>query len=333
MKKIPIALCIIYIVLLLYLPSAGREGAITGIIICGNVLIPSLFPFTVCALYLMKSDLLSSLGGRGRLILVFFLSLLGGYPVGARLVSELYRRGDIENRYAARMLYCCVNAGPAFIVIAVGTGILNSRSLGYILLSAHILASIIIAALIIPFIKVKKTFKNKNQEGLNSPFVSSVGDAAAAMLSICAFVIFFSSLNENLSFLSYKYPFWKDIASLIEVTGGVSRQKSIYKIAFLLGFAGFSVWFQIFVSLKDIELRMLHFIFARIIHGSLSVIITYILVLVIKPQIPTLSAGSYAAKAVYSTPALSIALLIMTILLIISIFGKTRGRKLREDLI
>ncbi|MBE6727690.1 MAG: hypothetical protein E7562_03470 [Ruminococcaceae bacterium] len=334
-KKLSIILSFVFILLMLTIPHYGKTGAINAIMLCGQVIIPALFPFTVCALYLLKCDFgvffKKIFPKKGEIIFVFLLSMLGGYPVGAKLINEIYDKKIIDKNDSQKLICCCVNAGPAFIVIAVGNGILHSKSLGYILLSAHILSSVLISLLIIPFINTKQ---NKIKKYCEQPFVTSVAEASQSMISICAFVIFFSSFNSYLSVWAEKFPIIKDFSSLTEVTSGIASQSSIYKTAFLLGFAGFSVWFQIFSASKNIGINLKYFILFRIVHSTLSVLLTKLLILIFNPKVSTITNNIiFTSKTNYSTIAVSVSLLIMLILLFLTIFKKNQGRKIYDDLI
>ena len=143
--------------LLIIKPEPCRTGVINGILLCGRVIIPSLFPFTMCVLFIDKSNILKRLeplsfltnklfGLSGELFSIMLLSLIGGYPIGAKLLNESVNAGKISQETARNMLNYCVNGGPAFIVAAVGSGILNSKKIGTILLLSHISATLVICS-------------------------------------------------------------------------------------------------------------------------------------------------------------------------------------------
>ena len=131
-------------------PKVCTEGAVKGLLLSGRVIIPSLFPFTACVLFIMKSGGLSLLDFANpftkrvfrlspQQFSLMLLSFIGGYPVGGKLLNEAVKSGKISKENAGIMLNYCVNAGPAFIVLAVGGGILGSKKIGYLLLLAHII--------------------------------------------------------------------------------------------------------------------------------------------------------------------------------------------------
>lgn len=59
-------------------------------------------------------------------------------------MGELVERGDITREEGKRMLRFCVNGGPAFIISAVGAGLMGQPVYGFMLYGAHIAAALIL---------------------------------------------------------------------------------------------------------------------------------------------------------------------------------------------
>lgn len=327
----------VFLLLMLFFPAVCRTGAADGLVLCGRVVIPALFPFTVCALLLMRAGAADAFRRifkrQGARLAVFFLSMLGGYPVGARLVKELYDAGELDRGDARRLLCCCVNAGPAFVVIAVGDGIFASKKAGYLLLAAHLLSACVLAAITFPFLKASPPTK-KPAADHSASFVTAVSDAAGSMITVSAFVIFFSALNAYLIYAAQRFPALFSVTELTEVTAGVASCGNLYTAAFLLGFAGLSVWFQAAAVTGDIGLGLPRFALARLAHGGLSALFTRIFTKIFGTALETLgNSRSFSGVPAASTAAVSVSLFILLILLILTLSGKNRGRKIREDLI
>ena len=101
------------------------SGAQTGIKLCLQTVIPSLFPFFLLSIVL--TDSVSGLsisifkpicrilrvpsGGESFLLTGF----LGGYPVGAQCIGEAYHSGKLSKGGGIGLLRFCNNAGPAFL--------------------------------------------------------------------------------------------------------------------------------------------------------------------------------------------------------------------------
>ena len=105
--------------------NTALTGAKEGIHLCLNVIIPSLFPFAFITTYLNSALYGMPIPGLRFLIKklripdgydsVLLLGLIGGYPVGAQLISECYDNNQLDKSTAQIMLGYCSNAGPAFI--------------------------------------------------------------------------------------------------------------------------------------------------------------------------------------------------------------------------
>ena len=319
-------------------PEICKIGAVSGILLCGRVIIPSIFPFTVCILFIMKlteSNLSGELTFKERILIVLF-SLIGGYPIGAKLLDNAVKQKKISEKSARRMLNFCVNAGPAFIIGAVGNGIIGSKILGFILFISHISSSLILA-LFLREKKIKqpfKTQKNTARQSISDSFVSSVAESSSATLSICSFIILFSVIASYTDYFSQSIPLIKYISPFLEVTNAVSKTGNIYFISFLLGFSGICIWCQILSLGKSIKIRLLKFSIFRIIHGLLSSFITWLLIKIFRITVPCFSNSvGFSSKLYYSTPALSISLFILTVIFIITLMTKKRTGNLLEDMV
>ena len=325
-------------------PKVCTEGAVKGLLLSGRVIIPSLFPFTACVLFIMKSGGLSLLDFANpftkrvfrlspQQFSLMLLSFIGGYPVGGKLLNEAVKSGKISKENAGIMLNYCVNAGPAFIVLAVGGGILGSKKIGYLLLLAHIISSLILSLVFGHFIKNDNTDSENTAESFSPAdnFVVSVCEAASAIFSVCAYVILFSTVNEYMNCLSEKISVLKYISPLLEVTNAVTGMRNIVIIAFLLGFAGVSVWCQIISMGKLIKINFAVFTLSRTAHGVLSAVITALLLKVFGIAVTVSASVKYTPT--YNGIVLSLSMLSMVIVLIISLFSKKKTGNILKDIV
>lgn len=327
-------LAILFITVTVIKPEVCALGAKKGLAICAKAIIPSLFPFAVPVLFLTNTTTFSKI--KRKRLAIFALSLIGGYPIGGRLIHELYKNNDLEIYEAEKMLPFCVNAGPAFVVIAVGKGILDNTLYGYILLASHILSSIILSSIFVPKILFsnKKSIVIKKEISISDNFVLSVHSASSATISICAFVIIFSVINEYIIYYSHGFKALYYLTLVTEVTSAVTKTDNLYLISFLLGFAGVSIWMQIISVAQNIKPSIFKFIAVRILHGTLSALVTTFIVRLFSVSVSTISNSVKTyEKAVYSSTALSISLLIMSIMLLISITAKKHSGNILEDVL
>ena len=345
-RAIYISLIICVLVLFIVSPDPCKSGIISGLLICGNVIIPSLFPFTVGVLLLLRCNVtgyltpLSKIAGFifNQNIVMFgtmLLSFIGGYPIGGRLIREMCEQGRITKHNARIMLCYCVNGGPAFIVLAVGNGMLHSKNAGIVLLISHITASLLLAIICGRlFEKEKATKALIKRSGFIDAFVGAVADASNSILGICAYVILFSAINNYIILFAQKCRLIKSLLYITEITTAIVNTDSIYIISALLGFGGLSIWCQVISEVKKVGVKVDLMIMARFAHAILSCVFTAVIIHIFPITLSTFSnLRNFDRNYFFSTPSLSISMIIMIILLIISIFSKNRGGNLLSDIV
>ncbi len=238
-------------------PSQAMEAARDGLKLCGNVIIPSLFPFFVLSSLVVELGMSRYLGRllqpvmaplfrvNGTCAAALALGIVGGYPVGARTAIRLYQNGQCSRTEAERLLAFCNNCGPAFILGVVGTGIFGSGQAGLLLYLGHLTASLLVGVLF----RFYKPQEKPRRNGADAPFQTvrfssafthAVTGSLQSMLNICAFILFFTvairllSLSGTMSAAAACLSallgplgltrFWAErlLAGLLEMSSGVS---------------------------------------------------------------------------------------------------------------
>ncbi|WP_243413573.1 nucleoside recognition domain-containing protein [Pseudoflavonifractor phocaeensis] len=194
---------------LLCYPQEAMEAARSGLALCGNVIIPSLFPFFVLSALVVELGLAGALGRlleplmerlfrvSGSCASAVALGFLGGYPVGARTAIELYRKGMCSKTEAQRLLAFCNNSGPAFILGVVGTGVFASSRAGLLLYLAHAAASVCVGLLFRFYRGEERRAAGRSRtqveaKRFSAAFTGAVGSGLTSVLNICAFVVLFT---------------------------------------------------------------------------------------------------------------------------------------------
>ena len=95
----------------------------------------------------------------------FFMAMLSGYPVGSKMIADLYMQGKITKDESYRMSAFCSTSGPMFIVGAVGVGMFKSSIIGYILFISHVFSAFL-NGLIYRKLGCKKS-NDKNKQNKN----------------------------------------------------------------------------------------------------------------------------------------------------------------------
>lgn len=220
----------------------------------------------------------------------FITGLTSGYPIGAKTVADLKRKGKLTVREAQHLLAFSNNAGPLFILGAVGIGMFQSSRIGYILWATHILAAITLGIILRP--KEIPLLQNtlKQYVVIKEPIGKILGEAVKnAMESITligGIIIFFSvvvALIEHL-LLPENVLVSGIFAGFIEVTGGVRRLAAIEPstftlgaAAFAIGFGGFSVHAQSSHFIAGTGIKIFPYLITKFIHGVIAAIYTILL--------------------------------------------------------
>jgi len=194
---------------LIAFPSESTAAAKEGLLLCYNVIIPSLFPFFVLSSMVVETGAARYLGiicesfmrplfnVGGNCAAAFGLGFIGGYPVGAKTVITLYESGACTRAEAERLLSFCNNSGPAFIFGVVGAGVFGSSKIALLLYLAHTVSSVLVGICFRRWgAKTEAQSAPPPQLYKSAPlpeaFAHSVSSSFTSTLGICGFVIFFT---------------------------------------------------------------------------------------------------------------------------------------------
>ncbi len=244
-----------------------------GLNLCAHTVIPSLFPFMVISELIISSGVgmkVSRLLSRPMRALfgvseaggcAFILGAICGFPIGARTAASMYDKGIIDKSEFERSLTFCNNPGSAFVISAIGVSLFGNKKIGIILYACVILSAIAVGVLG-QFILGKGHKKSeavvslsKNVSGVEL-FTSAIQSSSLSMLTVCAYVAFFSSfvgcLGAILSNLGVPDGICAAIFGFFELSSGVgmaagavSSTKAVILCAAFAGWSGLSVHFQI----------------------------------------------------------------------------------------
>lgn len=293
--------------LLLFFSAELSDGIREGIRLCMDLVIPGTFLFLILAQMLLNTSVSFAMARPffflARLfkipthaVRIFLLSLIGGYPVGAKLLTAEVKRGNLSKRTAARMLCFCTNCSPSFLITGVGTILFHNAAIGFLLFGCETLSCCLIAFLSRFFLKESKPTNSSFQKA-NLPFsrvfVDSVTSSTVTMAGICAFVVFFSAVLPVLFLfldqMGIPKPLSGCIGGLLEVSNGCSLltdqlfRDPLAAAALFTSFGGVCVLFQIALLLKGTQISIKPLLFSRFFHCAISVG----LLIVLKPFVIT----------------------------------------------
>lgn len=297
------------------MPYAVAYGVTEGMGICFNVILPSLFPFMVLSTYIIKADLFSFLYKPFAIISrvlfrqpycavpVIIMAMIGGFPVGIKMINGLINNGSISENQAQRLCIFCMNGGPAFIITAVGVNMLGSVRAGVIMFISLCLSSLL-SGVLTRFLDDKESSpKAYSQPSSLASLSSAVADALQSILGVCAWVVIFSAIISCMRVFIENKQVFMAVSSLLEVTTGckmLSGGMPIPVITAVIGFGGICVHCQVLGNIKECGLKYSHFFVCRILHGAIASFIAYLLLLVFPVEIDVFSNAESISTSAFS---------------------------------
>ena len=189
-------------------PGELSDAVRTSVSGCLEVVIPALFAFTVLAVYLQRSGLYRTalkpltlplsklLRLPEELCAVFLLSNIGGYPVGAKLLTGLVRDGRLSKRNAGRLLCCCYGSGPSFVIGTAGMQVFGSAAAGGVIFGACFAASLSLAAVVCRTGQPIALAGTDDECDLSADcFIRSVDSGARVMYTVCIMSTAFAAVT------------------------------------------------------------------------------------------------------------------------------------------
>lgn len=329
--------------------SEAVRGSVGG---CLEVVIPALFAFTVLAVYLQRSGLyrvalkpltvpLSKLLRLPEeLCAVFLLSNIGGYPVGAKLLTGLVRSGRLRRGDASRLLCCCYGSGPSFVIGTAGMQVFGSAAAGGMIFGACILSSLVAAAVVCRFGKPILLDESSSAQDLSAGcFISSVDAGARVMYTVCVMSVAFAAVTALLDSAGItELAAWalgklglggnsdRLLPALLEVTqvrGLVPEGAAASLCAAALSFGGVCVLMQV-GALTGGEISMKPLLISRLPAALLSGLLAFPagkLTAAAEAYSPNASGVPAAGQAFSINAGLSVCVLIMAGMLILLVEG------------
>ncbi len=295
--------------------NAAIASVKNALSLCAQTVIPSLFPFIVI------SELAVSLGAAkylGKFLTpifrplfdlnehgtsAFLLGALCGFPVGARTAVALYERGSLDERSFTHVLCFCNNPSSAFVISAIGVSMFGSQSFGVALYVITLISALIIGICLKFFYQGRSKSEKEYEKGTPPQktlgihiFTNAVADSAGAMLTVCAFIVFFSALlgTLNAAFEPLSAPdsviaavkgFFELTAGVTHVSSNLQGEGALLLCAFIVGWSGLSVHFQIMAICRDCKISFRPYFLAKAVQGGLNSLLTCAYLRIFKPDL------------------------------------------------
>ncbi|MGN0795650.1 MAG: hypothetical protein ACI4MT_01680 [Christensenellales bacterium] len=268
-----ILLISISLIMIIAKPEIYINSTKNGLIIFTASVLPALFPFFFFSTVLTKIGAPIELAKifdkpfrrmyntSGISSYVFVMSIICGYPVGAKLISELYTAGLTDKKQAEKMSAFCSTSGPLFILGTLGVTILEDKKLSVIILLCHYLSAFLNGFIY----RGKRNVDDKKTLSLpldtDNVLASSISNSTLSMLNLCGYIVIFNLIIDLiinsgiLSFLPcnlFGSTFKAILCGMIEMTRGCIMLNKIAipnylkcgLMCFTVSFAGTGILFQ-----------------------------------------------------------------------------------------
>ena len=291
------ALILLGITLTLGIIFSGEMGEYVseGMNLAIRCVIPSSFPFMIISDLYVHYGNPEELGRLGKIIArivgiptymlgAFICGNVGGFPIGAKIAGELYQGSNMKRRDAERLIALSSNPSSAFIIGGVGLGMYNSIRVGFILLIS-VYSSMLLCALLTRPKSIDFNFSGNNiRQKYN--FVASVKQSGFSCISLISFISIFSvavgMVKNHVKSTAFSYA----VITLLEVTNALkifadspvfSTPIKLMLSGFALGFGGVSVMMQSALFLEKTDLKMLNYVWIKLLQGALCASVSVLL--------------------------------------------------------
>lgn len=276
------------------------SAVLCGINLWAATVLPALFPYFFITAILSAlnftskianaaSPLTKRLFNTGGLVgYAFLMSVISGYPVGAKIVADLKGNGLLTDAESTRAAAFCSTPSPMFLIGCVGNIMFDDFKFGLFLFATCFLSACIVGIIFSFYKRNEKPAtvplpQNKNADNL---LYESVYSAVISVLTVGGLITIFYILTEVLLSLRILSPLCKLVSLIFGdenigtgiITGIFECTKGIKKIsesginfftlpitAAICGFGGLSVIAQSTAYLKKAKIKTAAFIYAKLL--------------------------------------------------------------------
>lgn len=316
-------------------------GIKNGIAVSLNLIIPSLFIFMIFSNMIINSSLCKLISRPFRLIAthvfriterqmsIVILSLIGGYPIGAKLIANEIKHDRMSPKRGTVMLSYCVNCGPAFLISGVGIGIFNNYKIGLIIFISQLVACLVVGFLASFLIKDEPNFNPKptvkEKQSPSTLMVNSVNEAVKALCVISGFIVAFSALmpvvavyaetvSEELSMLLQGF---LEVTTACAALGNSTFSNTIVMAAAFTAFGGICVLLQVCGMLNGTGVKLKWLLISRVLYTIISVVIVNFLLVLYPNAFVCISLTQSQASKVYSvSPIATVFMIFLSLMLL-----------------
>ncbi len=282
----------VFCICMVIFPQVAVYSAQKGISLWASNVLPALLPFFICANFLNYM-------GAVRIVrpslFPFVMSVLSGYPMGAKIIGDMRKNNTISVPEAKRLISFCSTSGPTFMIGAVGVGMLGSVPAGIVMAASHYLAAIANGLLYSRFFPrakaAKQSFSRQKNRELLDIFTEAILSAFKSLAIILAYIILFMFLTDLMHlggiFSLINSPALRAAAKgFFEMTVGCGALSECANIslsikcilsAMMLSWGGLSIIGQTMSMLAGSGIRLSYFILTKLTHSLFTGIFAFFL--------------------------------------------------------
>ena len=285
-------IALFFLILILFILTQSDISlyyAFHGLTLWYGKMVPSLLPFMivmgVCVrqnitgkmVTIFKPILYPFFRCRSEVLYCIVVGFLCGFPMGAKVTTQMYLNGQLSKTEADYLLSFCNNIGPVyclsfvipllgirntavFLGIMYGIPFLYGMVLRYTLYGKEMNTELMATHQVIPV-----------KESVLQSLDQSIQESIQSITMLCGYMIFFNLLNLLPHMLCPGLQIY--IAPLLEITGGLGTLKDNYIMLSLiaLSFGGLSCLAQTYSTMRGSDLSFGNYLLHRLILTILSI--------------------------------------------------------------
>ena len=292
------ALSLYLIFLMLRYPALSLEYASTGLTLWFTKMVPTLLPFMILSGIMIRMNLTERFVGLLHPLLhriygtsrngsyTIIMGFLCGFPMGARIVGELYEQHKLSREESALLLSFCNNIGPIyFLSYVIPTLGIDRPGRPFLLMYGIPLLYGFLLMRIRPWMtrKVSSCENHPEARSLQARQPGSCSLLAAIDASVLSgligiarlggYMVFFNLLNIVFQpFQHVNTNILNIYRCLLEITSGIdcSGRSINYAILILLPFGGFSCIAQTYSMIRQTDLSLRPYVYHKTVQTAVT---------------------------------------------------------------
>lgn len=298
-----IALIFLFIMMFLF-PSASFTGAVNGLLLWYNSVLPTLFPFMIISTLMIQTNTISLISRTfGTLFRhLFHISsassfavvggLLCGYPMGAKITAELISSKKISDEEGSYLVSFCNNTSPIFMLSFVLINTIHNTELLIPGMCIYLLSPVLCSYLFYSLYYKKRITTPKNSVSPHYTQLSffenldiSIMKSIESIVQVGGYIILFSILLTLCDTVIPGKNFFKSfLISLFEITNGITILSSVSDSTelqwilslFIASFGGFCSIAQTSCMLKNTKISIKTYTIEKLITASVTSLLAII---------------------------------------------------------